>query len=86
MALERKFLLAQTAALLQLGIAPQDVERSLRWLERTLPPNADPATWLPSEQDLALGVDEVAVADARTDWYARAPNKWKRLLDARLVQ
>lgn len=84
--LDRKFLLAQTRALLELGIAPQDVERSLRWLERTLPPNADPATWIPTEQDLALNVDAAAVADARTVWYVRAPNKFKRILDSRLVQ
>jgi hypothetical protein len=81
--LERKFLLAQTTALLQLGIAPQDVERTLRWLERTMPQNADPATWIPTEQDLALNVDQAAVQDARKEWYVRAPNRFKRVLDAR---
>lgn len=81
--LDPKFAKAQAFELLRLGIAPQDVERSLRWLERTMPQNADPTTWIPTEQDLALNVDAAAVQDARTEWYVRAPSRFKRVLDAR---
>lgn len=85
MALSRKFAIAQTAALLRLGTPVQDVERTLKWLERTLPADADPATWLPTADQVGVALDEAAVQDARADWYTRrsVPKRFKRLLDAK---
>ena len=87
MALSRKFAIAQTAALLRLGTPVQDVERTLKWLERTLPADADPATWLPTEAalDTDLETNVGGVQDARADWYMKSsvPKRFKRLLDAK---
>lgn len=87
MALPRKFAIAQTAALLRLSTPVQDVERTLKWLERALPADTDPATWLPTEADLDTDLETNAggVQDARADWYTKSsvPKRFKRLLDAK---
>ena len=87
MALPRRFAVAQTAALLRAGVAVQDVERTLKWLERALPADADPATWLPTAAQVGVALDEAAVQDARADWYTKrsVPKRFKRLLDAKVA-
>lgn len=87
MALDRKFVLQQTAALLALGVPAVDVERSLVWLEKRLPVDADPAAWIPTLSELfEEPAGEAAVLDARIDWYSNVPARFKRLLDARELE
>lgn len=69
-------------ALIAIGVNPIDAQRSVAWTLATMPPNADPATWIPSVSDLDTPIDKAAVQDARVAWYARKPAKVKRLLDA----
>jgi molybdopterin-biosynthesis enzyme MoeA-like protein len=86
MALDRRFILRQTAALLELGIPIADVERSLTWLEQRIPEGADPATWIPTPSELfEEPAGQAAFMDARQNWYLRPgiPSRFRRLLDAK---
>lgn len=83
---DRKFILKQTAALLKLGISPQDIERTIAWVDKRLPEGEDAATWIPTAADLSDDlISEAAVADARASWYAdkSVPRRFKRILDSR---
>jgi len=76
---------SQIQALIRIGIDALEAERSVNWVLRHLPPNADPRTYIFPAEVLYEPLDEAAVSDARQDWYANdaIPNKYKRLLDAR---
>lgn len=89
MSQSRQFILKQTATLLKLGVNPIDVERTIKWVDAHLPEGANPATWIPSAQDLNDGyVSEAAVLDARTAFYMDEdiPERFRRILDARAVE
>ena len=78
----------QLNALIALGDDPRDAERWVRMLLDLMPEDADPASWVPSEEQMAL-LATVTAADveaARADWYdARwVPRRYKRLLDAQV--
>lgn len=84
---DRKFILRQVAILTRLGVSAQDIERSIKFVDAHLPPDADAATWIPTEADLRDElISEAAVVDARQDWYEDAPRRFRRLLDARMVE
>lgn len=80
----RIFILKQVATLTKSGIASADIEHSISFVDAHLPPDADPATWIPSAADLSDDLStEAAVVDSRANWYLKAPRKYRRLLDAR---
>jgi hypothetical protein len=86
MSQSRAFILKQVATLTKLGISASDIERSINFVDAHLPPDADPATWVPSAADLSDDLStEAAVVDARANWYLKAPRKYRRLLDAREI-
>jgi hypothetical protein len=80
----RRFILEQARALAELGYSEADIARTLRWVEKHLPQDADERTWVPTESDLAEPLDDAAVEDARQAWIkARSiPRKYNSLLDA----
>lgn len=85
----RAFILKQTAALLRLGVAPADIERSISFVDKHLPSDADAATWIPTEADLRDEMTvEAAVVDARAAFYVdkRVPRRWRKVLDARITE
>lgn len=84
--LDRTFMLRQTAELIRLGVDIHDIERALTWIDATMPQGQQPATWVPSANDLVEDV-AVTVQDTRLNWYAKrsVPAKYKRLLDAKGV-
>lgn len=90
MPLSRKHLLKQTATLLRLGVAEQDIARTASWIEAHLPEGADAATWIPSAADLQEDgvISEAAQVDARTAFYGNKaiPKRLRRILDARTVE
>lgn len=84
----RAFILRQVAVLAKLGIANADIEHSISFVDAHLPPNVDPATWIPSAADLSDDMSaEAAVVDARAAYYVdkRVPRRFRRLLDAREI-
>ena len=82
--LDRTFMLRQTAELIRLGVDIHDIERTLTWIDATLPQGQQPSTWMPSANDL---VEDVAatVSDARLNWYSKRSvgARFKRILDAK---
>lgn len=86
MTLDRRFVLRQTAALLDLGIPVADVERTLTWIEQRLPIDADPVTWIPTPSELFEEPGaEAALLDSRMSWYSKPgiPSRYRRILDAK---
>lgn len=84
----RAFILKQTVTLLRLGVSEADIERSISWVDKRLPEDADAATWVPSEADLRdEPLLEAAVVDARASFYIKkdVPRRFRKLLDAREV-
>lgn len=75
----------QISELLKLGIDAIEAERSVTWVLQHLPPGADPRTYVFPADVLSEPLDQKAVDDARTAFYAddSVPPKFKRLLDAR---
>jgi hypothetical protein len=75
----------QIQELIKIGYDAIEAERSVNWVLQHLPPGADPRTYVFPAEVLNEPLDEAAISDARTDWYASeaVPNKYKRLLDAR---
>lgn len=69
-------------ALIDAGVNPLDAQRSVSWTLNHMPPNADPATWIPAASDLDTPLDKAAVQDAAAAYFQRAPVKYKRLLSA----
>lgn len=69
-------------ALIAAGVNALDAQRSVNWTLNHMPPNADPATWIPAASDLDMPIDKAAVQDAAAVWFERAPVKYKRLLNA----
>lgn len=84
--LDRVFMLRQTVELIRLGVDIHDIERTLTWIDATMPQGQQPATWIPSANDL---VEDVAatVADTRLNWYAKRSvgARFKRILDAKEI-
>jgi hypothetical protein len=74
---------AQIAAIIAAGFTPGDAARWVREAQAAVPEGADPRTWLPDPGTFAMSavIDEVAVQDARADWYVVAPLEYKLLLD-----
>lgn len=75
---------AQIQALIAIGFDALESQRSINWILRHLPPNADPRTYIFPAEVLYEPLDEAAIDDARSDWYQSdsVGNKYKRLLDA----
>jgi hypothetical protein len=75
---------SQIAALVEIGIDLQEAQRSIKSVLDNLPYGEDPATWIPSAEQLNDEISEVEIMDARADWYASdsVPPRYKRLLDA----
>lgn len=73
----------QIAAAIERGINPLDAANAMRDFLATLPPGADPTTYVAPayalEQMLA---SEPVIADARGAWYGSVDAKEARLLDA----
>ena len=76
---------SQIQALIRIGFDAIEAERSVNWVLQHLPPGADPRTYVFPAEVLNEPLDEKAIDDARTNWYASdaVPTKYKRLLDAR---
>lgn len=71
----------QIKVLLAAGMNPVDVETIMRQVLAMLPTeDVNLMEWVP--QQIALEVNPVTIHDARVDWYAKAPAKFKRVLDA----
>ena len=75
---------SQIAAMVEISIDLPEAQRSVKWVLDHLPAGADPATWIPTADDLSADVTPADIVDARADWYASdaVPPKYKRLLDA----
>lgn len=69
-------------ALINAGVNPLDAQRSVNWTLTHMPPNADPAKWIPAASDLDTPVDKASVQDAAAVWFERVKPKYKRLLNA----
>lgn len=84
MATREKWANQQVNIAVELGINPLDSQVAMRTLLAMIPPDVDPAT----VQALPAGalVQDISraefVADARSDWYAKAETRYARLLDA----
>jgi len=76
---------SQIQALISIGFDAIEAERSVNWVLNHLPPGADPRTYVFPAETLYEPLDEIAISDARTAYYANdaIPPKFKRLLDAR---
>lgn len=75
---------SQIEALIRCGMMPRVAERTVDETMRSMPPEADPRTWLPSENDLPDVLAGDYMQDAAADWYAddSVPNWARLLLDA----
>jgi hypothetical protein len=75
---------SQIAALVEIGIDLQEAQRSVKWVLDNLPQGEDPATWIPSAEQINVEISDADIVDARADWYASdsVPPRFKRLLDA----
>lgn len=69
----------ETQRLIAIGVHPMDAQRSTAWTLAHLPNGADPATWVPTADDLYEPLDKAAVQDAMTTTFERYPRKFKRL-------
>jgi hypothetical protein len=78
---------SQLRALIDIGVDLAEAERSVKRVLDMLPLGADPATWIPTAEDLWIQPDgKEAIDDARADWYASeaVQGRFKRLLDAEI--
>lgn len=72
----------QVRVLLTAGVTPAEVETIMRQTKAMLPDeDVNLMEWLPATMP-ALEVSPLTVHDARVAWYATAPAKFKRILDA----
>lgn len=76
----------QVQILVGLGVDIEEAQRSVNWVLDNLPEGEDPATWIPTGQQLDSPIGEKDIQDARTDWYANdaISPQFKRILDAKL--
>lgn len=73
----------QIAIAVALGINPLDAAEAVRALLAKLPPDADPATYVFTADQLTEDIaSEVAINDSRAAWYERVEPRFARLLDA----
>jgi hypothetical protein len=82
----RKWVDGQVAALIECGVDPLDAENTMKRVLAKLPEGEDPRTWIPPVTDADAEISEADIADARADWYATAPPKYARLLDAAEIE
>jgi len=75
----------EARALIRAGVNPLDAQRSVTWTLQHVPVGVDPATWIPTVDDLYETLDDASVHDARVAWYARTQPRFKRILDARAI-
>lgn len=75
----------QAKVLSDLGYSESDIARTLKRTEKHMPPDADPATWVPSATDLSNDLlTTEGVQDAIDAWKRSrsVPRKYNQLLDA----
>ena len=74
----------QIAALVEIGVDLIEAQRSIKWILENLPDGENPATWIPTADQMWSEITQSDIDDARADWYASdaVPPKYKRLLDA----
>lgn len=74
----------QIAALVEIGVDLIEAQRSVKWILENLPDGENPATWIPTAEQMWSEITQSDIDDARADWYASdaVPSKYKRLLDA----
>ena len=72
----------QIRTLVKCGYSFADAERVVAAAVALVPETSDLAIYLPSAQELDTPIGEADVTLARAEWYATAPNRYKRLLDA----
>jgi hypothetical protein len=76
----------QIAAAIAIGIHPLDAQKAMDEVMATLPPGADPRTYMRSARELEQDVSSaVILADARAAWFAEADPRYARILDAKEV-
>lgn len=72
----------QIATLVDLGYTLPAATATVHQALALVPEGNDPATWVPTAEQLDDGVGDADVVTARNDWYATAPDLYARLLDA----
>jgi hypothetical protein len=75
---------SQIAALVEIGVDLIEAQRSVKWVLDNLPSGENPATWIPTAEQMQSAITDADIQDARADWYAQdnVPSKFNRLLDA----
>lgn len=75
---------SQIAALVEIGVDLIEAQRSVKWVLDNLPSGENPATWIPTAEQMQSSITDADIQDARADWYAQdnVPPKFNRLLDA----
>ena len=75
---------SQIAALVEIGVDLIEAQRSVKWVLDNLPEGENPATWMPTAEQMQSAITDADIQDARADWYAQdnVPSKFNRLLDA----
>jgi hypothetical protein len=75
---------AQIAALVEIGVDLIEAQRSVKWVLDNLPSGENPATWIPTAEQMQSAITDADILDARVDWYTQdsVPPKFNRLLDA----
>lgn len=74
----------QIAVLMRLGYSAADATSVVAQASAITPTDMDLMTWLPSAELLDTPLSGIDILQARLDWYATAPAKYQRLLDAGL--
>lgn len=80
---------SQLRVLVDIGVDLAEAERSVKWVLDNMPEGADPATWIPTPEQLWVDpASPEAIADARQAWYASpaVQTRFRRLLDATLEE
>lgn len=72
----------QIARLVALGYSLPQATQIVNAALAMVPAGADPVTWIPSAEQLDNGVSDADAERARNDWYASAPDRYARILDA----
>lgn len=75
---------SQIAALVEIGVDLIETQRSVKWVLDNLPEGENPATWIPTANQLRAEITDADIQDARADWYTQdsVPPRFNRLLDA----
>ena len=75
---------SQIAALVEIGVDLIEAQRSVKWVLDNLPEGENPATWIPTANQLRAEITDADIQDARADWYTQdsVPPRFNRLLDA----